>query len=860
MKRSLAVLVFAVLTFAPGINALAQESGRTDRLQKVEKIERSGIEFDNAQAFSDGNGVLINWRTTIETRNLGFLVYRITGGQTVRVSPSLIPGAYLKTKQEVAYGDQYEFFDHEGDFRSAYYVQSIDTTDKTQDSGLIYPREVDDLSAVVGRSAGSYRARLANATPEIEGSKAGLPGDLKRLYEANDSLSDINTQRLIAAMPGAKIAVKREGFYRVTRADLQNAGFDVNSDPTTWKLYLQGIEQAIIVGDGGSYVEFYGKGADTTENDKKIYYLVAGGNAGKRINTSILTPLSNVVGSTYKYNFVRKDRLDYFGNLLNGDTENFFGSVVAPNSTTSLNFVLTGTDDNNPKCTFEIYLQGISTIPHNVLVTLNGFQLNPITGVGPRPMSGRYEITTEFLRDGNNTIQLTSTSGSSLVESFKISYNRRYLAQSNQLSFYTNNYRTTTVNGFTSPNVRVFDLTYPYEPKLIMNASTVKNAGNYSVRIPAHRSRVMYSVEDSAILQADSVTQNFPSTLSTPANNAQLVIISHKNFLSVSEDWANYRRGQGFTAKVVDISDVFDEFSYGENYSLAIRDFLQYAKNNWQTPPQYVMLMGDASFDPRDYLGYSVNFVPTKLVDTIFTETGSDETLADFDDDGLAEISIGRISIRTPAEATTILNKVITFEQTSAQGFGRGFLFAYDLPNGYDFLGVSQRLAATLPANVTKTFVGREMPNPQTLLINDMNAGRFMINYAGHGNAKDWVNPAFFGYSVVPQLNNSGIKLSVFNMLTCLNGYFVDPAPNRESLSEYLVKYSNGGAVATWSSTGLTTPDIQEVMATRFYTQLTEGSMIRMGDLIRDAKSVIVGGRDVRLSWTLLGDPMLKVR
>ncbi|MBL8066779.1 MAG: hypothetical protein JNM34_13160, partial [Chthonomonadaceae bacterium] len=71
---------------------------------------------------------------------------------------------------------------------------------------------------------------------------------------------------------------------------------------------------------------------------------------------------------------------------------------------------------------------------------------------------------------------------------------------------------------------------------------------------------------------------------------------------------------------------------------------------------------------------------------------------------------------------------------------------------------------------------------------------------------------------------------------------------------------NNGGGVAAWASTGLTTPDVQEVMAQRFYNQLGAGNIPRMGDLIRDAKSTIPGGIDVRLSWTLIGDPMLKVR
>ena len=95
-------------------------------------------------------------------------------------------------------------------------------------------------------------------------------------------------------------------------------------------------------------------------------------------------------------------------------------------------------------------------------------------------------------------------------------------------------------------------------------------------------------------------------------------------------------------------------------------------------------------------------------------------------------------------------------------------------------------------------------------------------------------------------------------MLTCLNAYFVEPT--NLSLGESLLFAPNGGAVAVWASTGLTTPDVQEVMARRFFNKLSEGNITRLGDLIKDAKTSIPYGRDVRLSWALLGDPMLKVR
>ena len=78
-------------------------------------------------------------------------------------------------------------------------------------------------------------------------------------------------------------------------------------------------------------------------------------------------------------------------------------------------------------------------------------------------------------------------------------------------------------------------------------------------------------------------------------------------------------------------------------------------------------------------------------------------------------------------------------------------------------------------------------------------------------------------------------------------------------MSEAITNSPNG-AVAIWASSGETTPDIQEVMAIRFYSQLGAGSIPRLGDLIKDAKLSLSGGLDVKLSWVLIGDPALKVR
>ncbi len=80
--------------------------------------------------------------------------------------------------------------------------------------------------------------------------------------------------------------------------------------------------------------------------------------------------------------------------------------------------------------------------------------------------------------------------------------------------------------------------------------------------------------------------------------------------------------------KVVNVTDIYDEFSYGIPTPVAIRDFLSYAYSNWRTPaPQYVLLVGDSTYDFKDnYNRGTVNHVPAYTVFTDYMgETVTDE-------------------------------------------------------------------------------------------------------------------------------------------------------------------------------------------------------------------------------------------
>jgi len=856
MKKILVVSLILLVVLSVNVPISAQVlKGSKSNVRTL----KNPVSYQNAGAFSDGQGVWLKWDTKIESQNLGFYVYRVNGAEREQVSP-FITGAYMKARENKITAGSYSFFDRFGDVNSDYVIESFHLNGQKHDSNLIQTRIVADLATIAGVSSDELNLQARSANPVVLGNESILPADLAAEVEENRPSADPLTQRWVAAQPGVKIGVKEEGLYRVSRASLETNGFDVNAPTERWQLYVNGVEQAIIVGANGDYIEFYGKGIDRLDSDTQTYFLIVGPTNGKRLGTTIRRRVSSSITSqNYSQSFFKKERFNYSSNTLNGDEENFFGTVI-PNSGGTVNFNLTGVDFNSPNSSIDVKIVGLTLVSHQTKVILNNVELGFITGGNQTGMSKNFVIPTSVLREGSNSLQMMSVGGTSDINAFdsmKVNFARRYRAEQNRLSFYVPNYKASYAENFSSANVRVFDVTYPDAPILIGNLAAEQNGGSYRVYLPSNRGRVMFAVENSGIAQPVSITRNFPSTLSTIANSADLIIISHKDFLVQAEEWAVYRRTQGLSVKVVNVEDIFDEFNFGVFNADSLRNFLQYAKNNWQVAPNYVLLIGDGSYDTKNYqAGPNNNFVPTRMVDTIYMETGSDETLADFNNDGLAEIAVGRIPVRDAAAVTAIFDKMRRFELTVGQGLSRGAIFASDLPDGYDFEGLSNRLCDQLPSTVPCIKINRSLPNANALLVSEINNGRFLVNYSGHGTVTTWASNSFFSNTHGGLLTNTN-NLSIFTMLTCLNGYFVSPT---ESLSDVLIKNPNGGAVTVWASTGLTTPDIQEVMATRFYNQIGAGNFTRIGDLIKDAKSTINFGRDVRLSWALFGDPTMKVR
>jgi len=351
------------------------------------------------------------------------------------------------------------------------------------------------------------------------------------------------------------------------------------------------------------------------------------------------------------------------------------------------------------------------------------------------------------------------------------------------------------------------------------------------------------------------VARNHPSSWHG-AGGADLVIISHRKFLRQLAPLSAYHERQGLKVAVVDVEDLYDEFRFGSHSPEAIKAFLARARMQWRPAPRYVLLAGDATSDPRNYLGApSRDFVPTKTIDTQFLETASDDWFADFDSDGVPEMAVGRLPVRTAAEAVAVVDKIIGYEQ-APPAMGREALLVSDT----GFESANESLRMLLPGTTPVAMVNRR-DGPTDVAVRDrvlaaLNRGPSVVNFYGHGSVDLWTGAGLLRAADASRLTNYG-HLSLFVMMTCLNGYFIEP--RAQSLAEALLRAPGRGAVAVWASSGLTAPGDQIRANEELFRQLAAADSPRLGDAMVRAKSV-VGDPDVRRTWILFGDPLTRLR
>ena len=813
-------------------------------------LAATAVELENFEAFANVGGVTLKWTTGGETDNLGFNVYRETNGKRERLNASPIAGSALRSSANLQVsGDSYSWFDAKTEPDSVYYLEDIDLDGTTNLHGAVSAKM--QLSSVNADTNSNLLDDLSQL------SAAPVQTDSTDIVTAKQKAGGKNAQSKIAARSGVKISVRNDGWYRISAAQLQNAGFEINSNQADWQMFANGEEVALKVNSDNS-VEFFGRGLDTRSTDKKVYYLTVGNQQGQRI-TEVKGGSAGERADTESFRnvAVRRDRGIYASAILNGEAENWFGAVVSPSGQTDQDLTVYNPDATGGNARLTVKLQGLTINDHLVSVRFNNFDLGTISYSNHENRPAEFDIPTDLLRSGTNRVSLQAIgSGSdfSVVDSITLNYSRLYKAEGDRLRFTVPAGQTVRVGGFSTGEFEIYEIRGGTVSSQIA-AKTEKTVDTYGFSLAAVNSnREFLAVGKTLSETAVSVENDQASDWRSPSNKADFVIITPNAFRQSAEKLAQMRQSQGLKTEVVAVEDLYDEFTFGTHSPVAVQEFLRTAASKWTVKPQYALLFGDSSYDSRNYLGgINRDLVPTKLIDTGNLETASDASLADFDNDGIEDIALGRLPAVNQTEAEAMISKIQRYEQRTARE-ERANLFVADT----NFENYSNTLRDLLPESVGSTLVNRTGATDGEMrqnLLDKLNLGATVVTYSGHGSTTLLGNNTIFRNEDALNLNNR--KLSLYLMMTCLNGFTHNAGT--DSLAESLVK-SNNGAIAVWASSGTTGADGQAQLS-RTATNLLFNSPqpLRIGVIIRTAKQA-TGDQDIRRTWQLIGDPTIFIR
>jgi hypothetical protein len=565
-----------------------------------------------------------------------------------------------------------------------------------------------------------------------------------------------------------------------------------------------------------------------------------------------------------------EQRTTYFAALLNGPTaDNFFGALVSTEPVDQDLVIQHYDPSSSIPAQVTITLQGVTASqPHSVSVAVNSSSVGVLSFNGQDNFTSSFPIQQGSLQNGTNTVTLTALNGdsdTSLVQSIVLNFPHTYTADSDWLRAAAPAGAHLRISGFSNQQIQAYDISDPLNIIQLAGLVTFDNTGSsITIIVPGAPSsavpHTLIAFAADQISSASAITYHPQSSLAEQRSGADIVIITHPDFASTVAPLVSLRKSQQHEVAVVTVDQLFDAYNYGERSPFALQSYLQYASTQWREKPQSLLLLGDASFDPRDYLGLGdFDFVPTRIVETAAFKTASDDWFSDFENTGFASIPTGRIPARTAADAALVISKIVNYERNTSQGsWQQQALIIADQNVGVDFSGEAEMAAALLPPSLVATKIladGQSTTAVSQQILDAVNAGSLLVNYTGHGAEQQWSFSDLLDNTSAAALSNGG-RLPVFLLMDCLNGFFHDVYA--ESLSTALLLAPNGGAVAVWASSGFTTAPPQAAMDQALLRTLAANPTQSLGRAMLTAKLKITDP-DVRRTWILFGDPAMRV-
>jgi len=689
----------------------------------------------------------------------------------------------------------------------------------------------------------------------------------------------------------AFLEVSRPGLYRVTYAQLAPLGL-TGADPHYLHLF-RGTEEVACEWEGdedtlfedGESLLFYAEPRFSRWTRNDTYRLVLGGDTpGLRMTARSADPTGLPPGTPWVEDVFEENRRytpDQFTQGIppgrDGDRWTWDYRVGPATTPVTYPFSLSAVDAVRP-ATLTLWLIGYTAGDHRWTVQVNGI------GIGEAAWSGRTAVTvtltipTGVLHDGANALSLRPvlTEGAWL-DAFAVRYARGLGPAGSALTFAGSPSTAYTVTLAASGPYRAYDVTDPLRPVRLTGLWV--DGQRITLGGPSGGGPRRYHVAAEGAIRAPDRVRS-PEDLwgfraAGGATGANYLIITHPAFADALGPLIDLRRSQGLTVAVVNVLGIYDAYGDGRPDPEAIRRFIADAYANWNPRPVYVLLVGDGSFDPKQYRAESPpTYIPPYLLDVgpAGGETAADNRYVCVDgDDNLPDLLLGRLPVRSADQARAIVQKIVDYETRPLPGgWNASVLLVADDPDAAgDFPAISDSAAAyvTAPFTTTRRYCAgsnssqSDCPDTEgaaihSAILNDWNRGTLLVQYTGHSSWQQWAVERFFHLDDLPALHNSR-RLPVLVEATCFTGAFHRPEP---TLDEELVTRPDAGAVAAWGPTGLGASPGHQRLAAGFFRAVFSDTVGTVGEATLAGKLNLLGapvGSDLLDTFVLLGDPAL---
>lgn len=665
----------------------------------------------------------------------------------------------------------------------------------------------------------------------------------------------------------AKITIDADGVYRVTKAELVEAGLPANTTSFD-RLHIHnfGKEIGFSIGPNDSYIEFYGR-RHRSELDRHLY----------EDGVLMFNPEYSLINdeSAYFATFTEESNpliygtstVDLTGNTLQPEGSYLHEELVVLTSAHNKAKKLSGeiryssfipsegygsstSDVNSINIPIQYLASASNTVElevryagnytgHRTSFAINSVPVRTVNSTGDTTRIERFDVAASSISDGNIEVSITSTLSNqdrNRIALAKAKYQRLFrFDNQDEIQFslapasFTRYIEIEGYDGTAAP--LMYNLTSGTK-----STTSLIDGGKIGVLIPPSPSTQELLFIAPSLIQATKRIQKVDFVSYDVPESNYIIVTAEALRVGADyvEDYRAYRSseiGGGYNVIVVDVQQIYDQYGYGiDRHVLGLRNYGFWAMKNYDQldmmfvlgkAREYAEIRRDEDVAEADNF-----FVPT------FGFPGSDNLILARNGASVPEKPIGRLAASSPEDIRNYLDKVKAHDIASTNPStveGRWWQKQYLHLAGGDAGAQQEQIFSYLEAmrdsvetnkigaNVssfrkTSTDVIVEATSDQIFRL--INNGLSWITFFGHAS------PSSFDFNLdnVANYENKG-KYPVLMSLGCYSGNIHTENSAGNAISESFVLEKDKGAIVFLAAAGTAFLGVQDQFGRKLYAE-----------------------------------------